>query len=265
MTIAHEIGSVAERQLRQACAELDRSLRLGRPDRAERHFGAHPLLAAHAQSAVELIYAEFVTREELGQRPTPEEYYLRFPRWKEALRRQFSIHEWMRGGCPDDPSAPAPGEEDEPTPGVPCCPWTVRVDRGDRPRQRRRGVPGLAARVGAHRRDQVPVPRGRLTGRPRAVPARSPGHGPAAPPEHHARLRRGGATRRRLFQHAVRRPRRCPPGRPARGPPPNRRRRPSCAGSRRWPAPSTTPTATASSTATSSPATFSSTTTTARW
>ena len=56
----------------------------GRPDRAERYLGAYPLLAAQVQSVVELIYAEFITREELGQRPTPEEYYLRFPRWKEA-------------------------------------------------------------------------------------------------------------------------------------------------------------------------------------
>ncbi len=113
MTAAQVFGDVAERLLRQACVDLDGSLRGGRIDRAERYFAAYPLLAAQSQSAVELIYTEFAAREELGQRPTPEEYYLRFPHWRAALRRQFSIHDWMRSGLDEERSGDPPFGADE--------------------------------------------------------------------------------------------------------------------------------------------------------
>jgi hypothetical protein len=87
---------ISEAQLRQACADLDRGLRAGERCRAERFFARTPLLASREDWAVELIYTEFVTREELGQRPTPEEYYARFPAWKERLRRQIQVHELLR-------------------------------------------------------------------------------------------------------------------------------------------------------------------------
>jgi serine/threonine-protein kinase len=120
MPIAPGLGSAAERQLRQACRELDRSLRNGRPDCAERYFAVHPLLGAQAQTAIELIYTEFTAREELGQRPAPQEYFLRFPRWKEALQRQFAIHDWLGSGLDDTPNLPAPHPEaDGPDSDVP--------------------------------------------------------------------------------------------------------------------------------------------------
>jgi serine/threonine protein kinase len=99
-----------EKQLRQACAELDRCLRQGLPARAETYFAACPLLAAQVPSAVELIYAEFTTREELGQRPTPDEYYLRFPHWKAALQRQFAVHDWLRHSTSAEDLLAAEGE-----------------------------------------------------------------------------------------------------------------------------------------------------------
>jgi serine/threonine-protein kinase len=88
--------SDSEKQLREACAFLDRALRQGLPARAETCFAANPLLAVEVPIAVELIYAEFTTREELGQHPTPDEYYLRFPHWKAALQRQFAVHQWLQ-------------------------------------------------------------------------------------------------------------------------------------------------------------------------
>jgi serine/threonine protein kinase len=106
MPAAPVVGSDAEKQLRSACAELDRSLRAGELCRAERFFAAYPLLASEDEHAVELIYTEFVTREELGQRPTPEEFYARFPRWQRRLRRQFQVHNLLREGLDDD----TPGE-----------------------------------------------------------------------------------------------------------------------------------------------------------
>src|SRR5262245_14003569 len=107
---------LSESTLRQACAELDRGLRAGERCRAERLFADRPLLAACEDAALELIYTEFVAREDLGQRPTPEEYYARFPTWQGRLRRQFQVHRLFRdnltsdtvGGTADDRDDSAP-------------------------------------------------------------------------------------------------------------------------------------------------------------
>jgi serine/threonine protein kinase len=103
-----QIGGPSEQQLRQACAELDRRLRDGEACRAERFLALTPLLGAQEDWAVELIYTEFVAREELGQRPTPEEYYARFPLWRGRLSRQFQVHDLLRDGLVA--TAPRPGD-----------------------------------------------------------------------------------------------------------------------------------------------------------
>lgn len=82
--------------MRQACAEMDEQLRAGQSCRVERFFSLYPLLACQEDHALELIYTEFATREELDQRPTPEEYYARFPHWRKRLQRQFQVHELLR-------------------------------------------------------------------------------------------------------------------------------------------------------------------------
>ena len=85
-----------ENQLQQACAELDRELRAGRDCRAEHFLTCFPGLAASHELALELIYTEFVAREELGQQPQAEEYYQRFPQWQDTLREQFHVHTLLR-------------------------------------------------------------------------------------------------------------------------------------------------------------------------
>jgi eukaryotic-like serine/threonine-protein kinase len=97
-----------ESQLRQACADLDRRLRCGERCGAERFFADMPLLASNDDHAVELIYTEFVTREELGQQPTPQEFFARFPYWRSRLERQFQIHDLLRDNLNND------GDNDEP-------------------------------------------------------------------------------------------------------------------------------------------------------
>jgi eukaryotic-like serine/threonine-protein kinase len=106
-----------ESQLRQACADLDRRLRSGEHCGAERFFAAAPLLACNDDHAVELIYTEFVAREELGQRPTPQEFYARFPHWRSRLERQFQIHDLLRDNLSadadsDEPALVAPPAEE---------------------------------------------------------------------------------------------------------------------------------------------------------
>jgi hypothetical protein len=81
MSDAGQADALQEGTLRFACAELDRRLRAGEGCRVEQLLADRPLLAACEDAAVELIHTEFVTREELGQRPTPEEFCARFPAW----------------------------------------------------------------------------------------------------------------------------------------------------------------------------------------
>jgi WD40 repeat protein/tRNA A-37 threonylcarbamoyl transferase component Bud32 len=73
-------------------AQLDDRLRAGEACRSEELFAAHPALAANPDLALELIYTEFVVREDLGQRPAPADWYARFPQWSDRLRRMFQIH-----------------------------------------------------------------------------------------------------------------------------------------------------------------------------
>src|SRR5205085_1000142 len=60
-------------QLAHACDELERRLRAGRPGGAAELLGEFPELARDRNAVLELIYTEFVLREELGERPAPED------------------------------------------------------------------------------------------------------------------------------------------------------------------------------------------------
>src|SRR5437588_5268638 len=92
----------SERLLRQACVELDRRLRTGQACHAEDLLASFPELAVNPDTAVELIYAEFVIRTELGQQPERGEWYARFPQWQERLERLFRVHEMLAEGWESD-------------------------------------------------------------------------------------------------------------------------------------------------------------------
>jgi hypothetical protein len=82
-----------ENQLRRAKAEMERRIH-AEDDRccAEEYFKTYPELAAGVETAIDLIYAEFDAREEAGRPLPPEDYYRRFPQWRNELERQFAIH-----------------------------------------------------------------------------------------------------------------------------------------------------------------------------
>jgi serine/threonine-protein kinase len=84
-------------QLRQACAELDRRLRAGEACDAEALLAAQPALAGHTDAALELIYTEFVVREQLGQRPDAAAWCARFPQWWQSLEELFQVHRAVGG------------------------------------------------------------------------------------------------------------------------------------------------------------------------
>jgi WD40 repeat protein len=67
---------------------------------AEDYLARHPGVAADAEAALVLVYGEFLSREELGEKPSPNEYVARFPRCAEGLRRQLDFHAAVAEGSP---------------------------------------------------------------------------------------------------------------------------------------------------------------------
>jgi WD40 repeat protein len=58
----------------------------------ERYLPLYPTLATELEYAVELIYGEFLLREELGEGPTSAEYLERFPQYAARLNQQLDLH-----------------------------------------------------------------------------------------------------------------------------------------------------------------------------
>jgi serine/threonine protein kinase len=64
---------------------------------AETHLGMHPALQT-AEEAFDLVYGEYLLREEAGETPKPEEYLARFPQYTANLQRQFELHRAIESG-----------------------------------------------------------------------------------------------------------------------------------------------------------------------
>ena len=134
---AGQTDQLPEQQLQQACAELERRLRAGESCSAEEIFGAFPELASDADAALELIYTEFVMREQLGQKPLPADWYARFPHWRHDLEQLFQVHRAVGAGetlPPNETPVPTDRAGDR-----------VRADAGPR---RRLGNYELLAEIG---------------------------------------------------------------------------------------------------------------------
>jgi serine/threonine protein kinase len=108
---AGQTEQLPQQRLRQACAELERRLRAGESCSAEELFATFPDLASDADAALELIYTEFVMREQLGQKPVPADWYARFPQWRHDLEQLFQIHRAVGVGETLPPNAtPVPAD-----------------------------------------------------------------------------------------------------------------------------------------------------------
>jgi predicted Ser/Thr protein kinase len=57
-----------------------------------------PTLAEDVQGLLDLVYAEVLLREELGETPTLDEYLRRFPSHADSLKRQFALHRALADG-----------------------------------------------------------------------------------------------------------------------------------------------------------------------
>jgi serine/threonine protein kinase len=65
----------------------------GAPRLVDAYLADHPELAADDDAIVDLLYNEFVLRSTLGQAPSPDDYYRRFPLQSEKLREQLAFWE----------------------------------------------------------------------------------------------------------------------------------------------------------------------------
>jgi serine/threonine protein kinase len=86
------VDSVA---LQRACDELSRRLRVGESCRSEEFLSAEPSISSDTDAVLELLYTEFLVREQLGQQPQAQEWYDRFPQWTQELKQLFDVHELM--------------------------------------------------------------------------------------------------------------------------------------------------------------------------
>jgi WD40 repeat protein len=60
--------------------------------RAEAYLGKYAALRQDRERALELVYGEFLLREERGEAPTLEEYVRRFPQYAARLQEQIELH-----------------------------------------------------------------------------------------------------------------------------------------------------------------------------
>src|SRR6185312_14303442 len=59
---------------------------------AAAYLQGYPALQADGELALDLIWSEFLLREDLGERPDLEEYLRAYPAYGTALRRQHEVH-----------------------------------------------------------------------------------------------------------------------------------------------------------------------------
>src|SRR5262249_5814945 len=65
-------------------------------------------LQGSAEHALDVVYGEYLLREELGEGPDAEEYARRFPQFAEGLRLQVALHAAVRDGAASETPGPEP-------------------------------------------------------------------------------------------------------------------------------------------------------------
>lgn len=81
--------------LRKAAAELESNVRSGDTRATEAVLTTYPELAADREAILELIYTEYVLRQEQGAEVQLAEWEARFPQWTKDLRELFQVHEFL--------------------------------------------------------------------------------------------------------------------------------------------------------------------------
>jgi serine/threonine-protein kinase len=119
-------------------AEVAAVLRVDRQERwlsgeripAETYLEQFLSVGADAEHALDLVYGEFLLREQLGEAPAADEYAGRFPHLATAFRLQVELHRALQAGSAASRPPEAPSQERATVPRTaaePDAPWP-RVD-----------------------------------------------------------------------------------------------------------------------------------------
>lgn len=93
-----------------ALAEMTAAWQSGERPGAEAWIQRNPQIAAQPEIAVRLIYEEVCLREEQGEPLDSQEYYRRFPQWRDQLQVLLNCHRFVESEEPA-PSFPNAGEQ----------------------------------------------------------------------------------------------------------------------------------------------------------
>src|SRR5262245_15618780 len=89
----HPVMPPIDRELRTLLLDDQaRQWRAGERGVVEAYFERYPELLGDPEAALDLIYNEFILREQGGERPELEEYLRRFPNLAEPLRALLHLH-----------------------------------------------------------------------------------------------------------------------------------------------------------------------------
>ena len=86
--------------LERVCDDQVRRWHAGQRVPAEAYLARHPRLEGESESAFELVYGEFLLREQRGDPASPEEFYWRFPHFAARLARQLELHGVLNAESP---------------------------------------------------------------------------------------------------------------------------------------------------------------------
>src|SRR5262249_5179298 len=64
----------------------------GRACNAAEFLAADPTIGSDPDAVLELLYTEFLVRDQLGENPRPQEWIERYPQWSAELAQLFEVH-----------------------------------------------------------------------------------------------------------------------------------------------------------------------------
>ena len=81
-----------------ALDELACRVRRGESQTSEQILSAYPRMLEDKESCLELLYTDYVLRQEQGEQPAMAEWIARFPAWEADIRELFEVHNYVSRG-----------------------------------------------------------------------------------------------------------------------------------------------------------------------
>ncbi len=89
-------GSIVTARIAAVLAKMTDEWRAGKGRPAEDWLAEYPELTASPEQAVRIIYEEYCLRDERAEKLDPEEFYRRFPQWRDELAVAIECHSLLR-------------------------------------------------------------------------------------------------------------------------------------------------------------------------